>query len=299
MKWLLFLTRSKLVRTIVFLSLPTVLLLVAFWKPDYQPPIFDAQVHYNQESWRRVSVQAVINTAHELNVPWLLVASLPNEGTWRLKESDSVHIIPMLVPYHQREDRETWFNDVSIQRYIEKEITTKPYRGIGEFHLFDGQVDTAVVRHMVKLAFKNNLILHARSDPNALRQLFSFEPHVKILWAHAGMLTPTETIDEMLTEYPRLWIEISHRGDVAPQGKLSPAWRDLILNYPNRILLGSGTYNSKYWYQFRYILNHYRQWLKQIPPEIAQKIAYRNGLELFELDPSNIAIETVVSLQEH
>ncbi|MDH3562640.1 MAG: hypothetical protein OEN49_04495, partial [Gammaproteobacteria bacterium] len=36
-------------RSIVFISLPLALLVVAFWETEQEPPIFDAQVHYNIE----------------------------------------------------------------------------------------------------------------------------------------------------------------------------------------------------------------------------------------------------------
>ncbi len=278
-----FFVRTKVGRALVFLSLPAVLLSVALYKPAYSPPIFDAQVHYNANSWQRVSVKAVLNTAEELNVPWLLVGSTPNEGTWKLWRRDQKRVIPMLVPGFTRDDRETWFKDKIIQSYIEKEIRNRPYRGIGEFFLFDGQSNTPVVRRMVALAEERNLVLHARSDPATVRQLFRFGPNVRILWAHAGMFTQPETINEMLNRYRNLWLEISHRGDVAPRGKLDPRWRELMLRHPDRFMLGSGTYSSEYWYQFRVYLSRYRGWLKDLPPGVAEKIAFRNGLRLFDL----------------
>lgn len=280
------LARTRFRRVLVFLSLPVALVVFTLFdlrKPVYPTPIFDAQVHYNRNSWRWVSEQAVLNTADELNVPWLLVGSTPNEGTWRLYQEDPDRVIPMLVPGFTREDRDTWFNDPKIGRYIDEEIHNRPYRGIGEFFLFDGQVNTPVVRRMVALATERRLVLHARSDPNALRQLFEMGPSVRILWAHAGMFTRPDVIDSLLYRYQNLWVEISHRGDVAPRGKLDPAWRKLMLKYPDRFLLGSGTYSSQYWYRFREYLGGYRGWLKDLPPDVAENISFRNGLRLFQL----------------
>ena len=278
-----FLSRTRLRRALVFVSLPAALVFIAFRQPDYAPPIFDAQVHYNQESWRRVSVDAVLNTSEEINVPWLLVASMPNDGTWSLYHRAPERIIPMLVPGFSREDRDSWFHNEKIAAYIETELQHKPYRGIGEFFLYDGQVDTPVVRRMVELAQARDLVLHARSDPNALHQLFQIGPALRIIWAHAGVFTQPDTIGEMLERYPALWVDLSLRNDVAPDGKLADAWRDLMLRYPDRFLLGSGTYNNEYWYQFRYHHHRYRDWLIGLPTELAERIAYRNGLRLFGL----------------
>ena len=223
-----FLTRTWFRRVLVMLSLPAVLLYIAFWQPHYSPPIFDAQVHYNEESWRRVSVDAVLHTSEEINVPWLLVASIPNDGTWQLYYQAPQRVIPMLVPAFSREDLESWFNDEKIAAYLETELQQKPYRGIGEFFLYDGQVDTPVVRRMVELAVARDLVLHARSDPLAIRQLFELGPGLRIIWAHAGIFTQPDTIGEMLERYPALWVDISLRGDVAPRGALADDWRELM-----------------------------------------------------------------------
>jgi len=270
-------------QALLLLSVPAALVGIALWKPEYKPPIFDAQVHYNKESWQRVSVQAIINTADELNVPWLLVGSMPNEGTWRLHQYDPGRVIPMLVPYESREQRNNWFDDPKSTEFIEYQLEHWSYRGIGEFFLFDAQADTPVVQRMVELAVQRRLVLHARSDPAALERLFKLGPNLKILWAHAGVFTAPETVGQMLDRYPNLWIEISHRGDIAPDGKLSDKWRSLMMLYPDRFMLGSGTYSTEYWYQFRYALGRYRDWLNQLPATVAQRIAYRNGLELFDL----------------
>lgn len=280
-----FFSNTYIGRGIVFLSLPLALLLVAFWEPERgEPSIFDAQVHYNQESWERVSVEAILSTSQSKNVPWLLVGSLPNEGTQRLYRASPERVIPMMVPYRTREERETWFDDPKTLPFIESELGLLPYRGIGEFFLFDGQVDTPVVRGMVKLAQERRLVLHARSDHNAIRQLFALGPDLRILWAHAGMFTPPGIIGELLGRYPRLWVDISLREDVAPRGKLNPEWREIMLRHPNRFLLGSGTYTTEYWYQFRYYFDKYRVWLKDLPIGPAEQIAFRNGLELFNVD---------------
>lgn len=278
-----FFVRTKIGRAMVFVSLPLGLLFIALYRPTYAPPIFDAQVHYNSNSWQQVSVKAILNTAEELNVPWMLVSSTPNEGTWRLWRRDSQRVIPMLVPGFTRDDRNTWFRDEKILSYIQDEIRKRPYRGIGEFFLFDGQANTPVVRRMVALARNRGLVLHARSDPITVRYLFSLTPGIRILWAHAGMFSRPEIVNEMLNRYRNLWVEISHRGDIAPHGKLDPRWRELMMHHADRFMLGSGTYSSEYWYQFRTYLSRYRGWLGDLPPDVAKKIAFKNGLRLFGL----------------
>jgi hypothetical protein len=58
-----FFRQTLLGRALAFASLPLLLLGIAFYKPHYHPPIFDAQVHYNEESWKRVRVEAIMRTS--------------------------------------------------------------------------------------------------------------------------------------------------------------------------------------------------------------------------------------------
>lgn len=282
LRW--FFQKTLLGRVLAIASLPLLILSISFYQPHYQPPIFDAQVHYNEESWKRVRVDAIINGVEDMNIPWLLVGSTPNLGTWKLWEADPERVIPMLVPHDSPEDRFDWHENPAIIDFLEYEIATQPYQGIGEFHLYDAQADSEVVRRMVELAVDNNLVLHARSDPSALRKLFRMGPSLRILWAHAGVDAKPEEIENMLGHYPNLWLEISHRRDIAPHGKLKPEWEALMLRYPRRFMLGSGTYRSDYWYQVRNYMAEYRNWLGDLPGEVAERIAYRNGLDLFRLE---------------
>jgi len=279
-----FLQQTRLGRALGFASLPLLLLGIALYEPRNQPPIFDAQVHYNEESWKRVTVEAVMNGIEDMNIPWILVGSTPNLGTWKLWEANQNRVIPMLVPYDTREDRFYWHENPAIIKFLEYEINTRPYRGIGEFHLYDAQADSKVVRRMVDLAVEHNLVLHARSDPSALHKLFRMGPSLRILWAHAGVDAKPEEIEKMLERFRNLWLEISHRRDIAPHGKLKPEWEELMLHFPDRFMLGSGTYRSDYWFQVRNYAADYREWLQELPAEIAERIAYRNGLDLFGME---------------
>ena len=285
-----FMLNTRTGRVLAFLSLPVALLLIALWTPTYDLPIFDAQVHYDEGSWSRVSEEAVMNAADELKVPWLLVGSIPNEGTWRLHQADPQRVIPMYVPAFVREDRETWFDNAEILQDMEQAISSGRYRGIGEVFLFDGTIGKPGVKRLIRLAAQHDLVLHCRSEPAAIQQLFTLEPTLRILWAHAGMFTQTETINEMLDRYPRLWVEISHRGDIAPHNSLDARWHDLMLRHADRFLLGSGTYNTEYWYKFRTYMSGYRKWMKVLPREVAERIAYRNGLVLFNITPNKISL---------
>ena len=55
----------------------------------------------------------------------------------------------------------------------------------------------------------------------------------------------------------------------------------MFLAYPDRFLLGTDTFTPERWY---YVTEHAafaRGWLADLPAEVAQRIAWRNGEELF------------------
>ncbi|MBV7332813.1 amidohydrolase [Chloroflexi bacterium TSY] len=89
-----------------------------------------------------------------------------------------------------------------------------------------------------------------------------------------------------MDEYGNLWTDISIREfQIAPEGVLDPAWRDLFLRHPERIMIGSDTWVPPRWGQYEQIISHHRTWLEQLPPEVAKQIAYGNAVGLFGAGP--------------
>jgi hypothetical protein len=274
---------SRIRRWLVFVSLPLALVLLALWIPDHQPPIFDAQVHYNRNGWQRVRVEAIANGIRELNVRWMLVGSTPNEGTWRLVEALPERVVPMWVPETERDARERWMEDETQLHAMEKALRQRPYRGVGELWFNRRDIDHPGVRRLLELARERDLVLHLRTDAGAIEALFALDRKLRILWAHAGIYDDAHAVSAMLFRYPNLWIELSHRNDATPQGRLVPSWRQLILDHPDRVLVGTGTYTPELWFQYRTILSDHRAWLAELPEDVRIRVAYRNGMRLFRL----------------
>ncbi len=104
---------------------------------------------------------------------------------------------------------------------------------------------------------------------------------MKIVWAHTGFSTGPEMIEKYLQKYPNLWGELSYRYDVTEAGKLKQSWRRLFEKYPDRFIVGSDTWVTERWGQYASIMNGYRDWLAELPKDVAEKIAYRNAERLF------------------
>ena len=95
-----------------------------------------------------------------------------------------------------------------------------------------------------------------------------------------GSATPT-TIDGLLARHPNLWVETALRTDIASAGRLDPGWAALFAKYPDRFMIGTDTWIPSRWPQLPRLMAEVRTWLRQLPPELATRIASGNAEALF------------------
>jgi hypothetical protein len=84
----------------------------------------------------------------------------------------------------------------------------------------------------------------------------------------------------MLAKYRMLWADLAFRNDYAPGGRLDGSWKQLFLAFPDRFMVGTDTPSPERWY---YVVEHARfsrKWLSELPPEVADAIAFRNAERL-------------------
>jgi len=243
-------------------------------------PIFDAHLHYSHDAWESMPPKQAIAMLRKAGVKRALVSSSGDDGQQRLATEAPDLIIPELRPYRSRADTGTWFRDETVPAYLEERLKKFRYAGIGEFHLYGADADLPVPRRLVQLARQYGLFLHAHSDTDAVERLFKQWPEARILWAHSGFERP-ERVREMLRKHKNLWCDLAFRTDPAQGGKVDPEWRAAFLEFPDRFLLGTDTYVPERWH---YIPEHAvwaRGWLADLPPEVGERIAWRNGETLF------------------
>ena len=242
-----------------------------------QLPLFDTHIHYNSDVWEQYPPVKALQILKDAGVEHALVSSTPDDGTLKLYHADPQRIVAFLRPYRTQADLPNWFNDPDVLPFLEQRLKRNAYRGIGEFHLFAGQAGTPLIKRIVTLAVKKGLILHAHSDEATIEELFTLNPKLNILWAHAGLTSTPETVQKLLERYPTLWVELSSRSDIAPGGRLDARWRELFLLYPTRFMTGTDTWNASRWSDLPLIAQTTRQWLAELPREVAENIAYRNA----------------------
>jgi hypothetical protein len=261
----------------VLLALATALLLGASTHGSASEfPLFDAHIHYNHDAWEVIPPKEAIARLRNAGTVRALVSSSSDDGTQKLYREAPDLIVPELRPYRRNGETSSWFRDESIIGHVEERLIQYRYVAIGEFHVIGANADLPVVRRLVQLAKQHGLMLHAHSDADAVERLFRQDPEARIVLAHAGYEKPAR-VREMLRRYPNLWAELSSRDDVAPNGRLANEWRALLLEFPDRFMVGTDTFTPERWNIIGLNAGSVRAWLAELPGEVAEQIAYRNG----------------------
>jgi predicted TIM-barrel fold metal-dependent hydrolase len=244
-------------------------------------PLFDAHIHYSQPDWGVIPPERAVGILKSANVRRAIVSSTPDDGTLRLWEKDPALVVPFLRPYRTPADMSGWPRDPAVAAYVEARLARGIYKGLGEFHLSADDVEAPVVRRLAELAARQDLFLQPHVDDAVLERLLTVYPRVNVLWAHAGMSASPASVGRLLDRSPRLWVELSLRSDVAPGGILDAEWRALFLRHPDRFLIGTDTWATHRWEALPDWLRQVQAWLAQLPRDVAERIAYRNGERLF------------------
>ena len=268
---------------------------------DYTGPLFDTHLHYNEEAWNGSSgpfppAEALARMQRN-GVRAIVGNSRPNDGTRTLAalretREAGVTVVPFVRLYRNRADYSNWFRDESIHEMVlaelERGTASGPYRGIGEFHLYESaNANGPVAKKLMALAERRQLAVLAHVDDEAVDLLMANTPSqgrdTRLIWAHTGIGgTPVARVRQMLERYPKLMGELSYRpGLVCDGGTLCAPWRELILAFPDRFLIGSDTWVNQRWSAYDELMRGYRGWLGELPPAVAQRVAWDNAAGLF------------------
>lgn len=243
-------------------------------------PIFDAHVHYSQEAWERMPPKEAIALLRKAGVTRALVSSTNDDGNQKLFAEAPDLILPSLRTYRTRSDMGTWFRDEGVATYLQERLKKYRYAAIGEFHVYGADVDAPVARLVVQLAKQYKLFLHAHTDVDGVERIFRQDPAARVLWAHSGFERP-EKVREMLRKHKSLWSDLAFRNDHAASGKLDADWRAAFMEFPDRFMVGTDTYTAERWHYVVEHANWSRGWMTDLPRDVAERIAYKNGNAVF------------------
>jgi hypothetical protein len=261
----------------------------------YAGPLFDAHLHYNDEAAAAYPLDDVLGRMRHSGVRAILANSRPNDGTRLLASATAatraagVTVVPFVRLYRNRADYDGWFADPTIYDMVLAELAagtpSGPYRGLGEFHLYDSaNAEGPVAIKLMRLARERGLAALAHVDDVAIDRLMAHAPGAKLIWAHSGIGgSPPERVRELMQRHSSLLGELSYRPGLTEGGRLTPAWRALCTELPERWLIGSDTWINARWAQYEALMDEARAWLGELPAPIAQRIGWANGAGLFGL----------------
>jgi hypothetical protein len=262
----------------------------------YRGPLFDAHLHYNEEAHATVPPAEAFARMQRSGVRAVVANSRPNSGTRELAtalplaRAAGVTVVPFVRLYRNRADYTSWFADESIHRMVLDELAAGtpagPYRGIGEFHLYDSaNANGPVACSLMQLAQQRDLAVLAHVDDVAIELLLRHAPQAKLVWAHTGIGgTPVARVRELMRAHPTLRGELSYRpGLTGDDGQLSPEWRALFIELPQRFMVGSDTWINERWSSYEALMREARVWLGGLPAALAARIGWGNAAMLYGL----------------
>ncbi len=259
-------------------------------------PLFDAHLHYNVEAFEPYPVRTVFGLFKASGVRAILANSRPNGGTRALADARDdargagVTVVPFVRLYRDRADYQGWPDDPSIHAMVLAELAAGtavgPYRGLGEFHLYDSRrADAPVAKQLMQLAAQRDLVVLAHCDDDAVERLLAHAPKARLVWAHTGIGgVPIARVRELLGRHAGLVGELSYRpGLTAADGGLAQDWKALLQEQPRRFAVGSDTWVNARWADYGGLMSGARRWLGDLPPGAAEAIGWGNAAGLFGL----------------
>ncbi|MDX1351511.1 MAG: amidohydrolase family protein [Thiomicrorhabdus sp.] len=249
---------------------------------ETKPVIFDSHLHYAGEDVKHYSPKQIFEIFDRNRVKYALVSSTPNDGTEALYDYAPDRIVPFLGLYRTLKDKRDWMWDETVIPRVEKALQRGIYRGLGELHIFAKDRKSPVLKAIVQLAVEKNLMLQVHGDAEILDEIFSQAPSVTVLWAHLGTRPKAGYLREVLRRHPHnLYIDTSVRDkQLLEGGRLSPEWRSLFVDYQDKFMVAVDTFSVNRWNTFDSVVNDIHAWLADLPPEVANKLAYDNAYNL-------------------
>jgi predicted TIM-barrel fold metal-dependent hydrolase len=195
---------------------------------------------------------------------------------------------------------------------LEEKLKTGGFKCLGEVLLLHYAIPERQAPHISILAdapmalqvldlaarYRVPVTLHMEAEDETVERLarvIERKQEPVVIWAHAGR-APASTVDRFLTSYPNLYIDLAALTPILLYGReknpitdaggtLTSEWRSLLIKFQDRVLTGSDAPFPDLWTEFRVVnfVQGSRRLLRQLPMEVAEKIAFGNAARLLGL----------------
>ena len=270
---------------------------------DMQIPFADAHIHYNWDQAEIISAQAVVEKLKREKVGLALVSSTPSHLALELRDAGGDWIIPFFSPYTHELGRRDWYLDKTVVNKAAEGLDQGLYFGIGEIHFMAGFLpgpDNGVFLQLMDLARQHQVpaLIHVdAADETFFLGICKAHPEVKIIFAHAGGSLKAHHIRSVLEQCPNVTVDFAARDDwrygglTDAKGLLLPAWKKLVLDFPDRFITGTDpvwrvTRTQSWdepddgWDHYEQLYRYHQTWLNALPDDVHKKIAWENVRQL-------------------
>lgn len=276
-------------------------------KSTQTSPIADVHLHYNWDQQEVIQPEEVLEHLRIENVALGVVSSVPTDYALMLKDiSKDIHLVSLFSPYLTTTHRYTWFRDPAVVEYARSGLETQQYSGIGELHLWSNYLprpNNEILLGLFALAEAYNVpfLLHTETaDEKYMLTICQQHTDVRILWAHAGGMLEPDAVQQVMQWCPNVWIELSARDPwryhalTDHHGKLLTAWRRLIIQFSDRIMVGTDPVWSvtkaqdwdsadEGWDHYHQLIQFHRHWLSKLPSDVEKKVRLCNAFDFFNV----------------
>ncbi len=181
-------------------------------------------------------------------------------------------------------------------------LGSRQYRAVGEVHVrqesrkIDRRADDPAFGEVLEVAAKHGVpvVIHCEltaAAASSLEAALQKHPKAVIVLAHGGSAEPA-LLEGLLTRNPNLRVDLSGMHYqrtprlASEKGPLDPAWKALIEKFPDRFLMGIDVWAPRLFEPATLdrLVAWTRRILGELPPEVAQTVAYRNAARLFRVE---------------
>ncbi len=272
-------------------------------------PVFDVHTHYKWDQAEVTSAEEVIDYLDRAGVTRAVVIGTPATLALKVKRLAPERIVAFYGPYLASGlEKFTWQSRSALLDEVRDGLLSGQYGGIGELHLIGGMSNRwdriPVLAGLLQLARKHDVpvMIHTEySSPHPTLRLCRANQDIRILLAHAGATLKPGDVARILDACPNLSADLAARDPwrylaypiTDEEERLLPAWRELILRYPNRFMIGSDTVwpvdrvsdwdeADTGWEQLERFLGFHRRWLSDLPEPVRQAVAWKNAERFFD-----------------
>jgi hypothetical protein len=268
-------------------------------------PMADVHLHWKWNQKEVTTPQQAIDILRDNGITLAVVTGTPPELALELEALDPERIIPIYGIYRIPDEWSHWHHDPKLLERARQALETGQYQGIGEIHMIGGFISdwkNPVISGLAELAAELDVPLLVHTEFSRANYLIGYcqaHPETRFLWAHAGSVLPPSEVARALEACPNLWVELSARDPwrhiahrIDEGGQLKPEWRDLVITYAERFMVGSDTVwpvdrlnpwdePDTGWQELHRFIDFHRGWLDDLPPAAAERIGIRNAREFF------------------